>query len=1231
MCRAAVGVLVLAAVLVVLSGATAAEAVVDTGEVGTTEGDVELSSVDAPAEIQADEPLEIGYTLEHVGGEAVETDVDLYADGLLEDVHSDVTVGAGETTTGTLVFDPVYYRFEPGDTVPFTVEVTSGASATGETQLADNGDAAVPNLDITAVEAPDKLGSGQDLTVEYTVANLGNAEGTERFVDLIVDGPGLVDWHENVTVGAGETTTGTLVYKNAADDFSAGDTIGFEVELFNFYRNESGETVLADGNLQLADSMEYPETLSVDETLEVTYTLENTGDVPATESSVGLFVGQDIDNPVQADEHENVTVPPGESTTGTLTFESVDNEVDPGDTFGFGVVLSDFDEQVIQEITIEGGSDSGSNLTLTDIEAPEEMTTDESLNVTYTIENTGDVPATESAVSLLVDDEQVDSHQNVTVPPGKSTTDTLVYGSAGQELENGGTLAYTVQLADSGESTAGETGTASQDPGGPDLQIASVDAPAEIETDANLTVNVTVENVGNETGTEGDVRLLIDTERVDGVTNVTVGAGETANVTLVFEDVAEEYNEGETIEYTVALSDFNEIRSNSTDVGVTEPLPPGVDIQLDSLDSPEEITVEDILIVSYTVENIGNESGTESVNLVVEDEVVDTDEDIQVDPGTNRTGQLVLDGIDERYDEGDVISFTVELPTFGDSLTDSTDIEGNKSEGGDNGTADGVLELVSIDATDIVDPNTDLVVNYTIQNVGDEPATESFIDLRVDGAPFDTDNDVTVQPGSTVNGSLTLTSVSYQKGETIEYTVELIDFDDSLEGETFAGSVNRSGSVDIQGAVRTDSASVSVVIESIEDLDGTGWLVVENLATGVQSGTVPVSEGDFETVPIDDIGGVQFGDTIEVRMAAETDFVNVLDTTTTTVEAGGNEPISAFVWNPAVPDVGQPVAFDAGNARGEGGNIVEYRWDFTNNGEFDTVTESAVAQYSFESGGTTAVRLVVENDVGLTGETVEQVTVQERLDPAQPELTSLDIAGGGQQATIDPGSADVSVTVTNVGEAADRFDLTLTVGSSVTETQITAELDGGEGQQVTFEDVTSVLDPGTYDITVSAANSTALGAVTVENGSESNGSEPSGEPAFVVSSLETNSPITIGDNLTVTVGVSNTDNGSGTATLAVEAGELGNNTVSVSLDSGESVTRTVTLSPGLNSDGEYNLTASAGNTERNASVTVAQSGDDSSAGLVIVLVLMLVVVVFGGSLFYYSSENNRSGSQTDRL
>ena len=657
--------------------------------------------------------------------------------------------------------------------------------------------------------------------------------------------------------------------------------------------------------------------------------------------------------------------------------------------------------------------------------------------------------------------------------------------------------------------------------------------------------------------------------------------------------------------------------------------PGGADLRVASLEAPGEIAIEDILIVTYTVENVGNESGTESVDLVVGDEAVSTDEDIQVDPGANETGQLVLDSIDERFDEGDTISFSVELPTFNNSLSGSTSIEGNSSEGGDggddNGTTGGALELVSIDAPEIIDPNTDLTVGYTIQNVGDQPATESFVDLRVDGAPFDTDDDVTVQPGETVNGSLSVTSAAYQDDQTVEYTVELIDFEDSIEGETFAGTVNRSGSVEIQGELKTDSTSLSVVIESIEDLDETGWLVAENLDTGVQSGTIPVREGEFETVLLEEIGGVQFGDSIEIRMAADNDFVNLLDTTTTTVDAGGNEPIAAFVWNPAVPDVGQPVALDAGNARGEGGNIVEYRWDFGNNSEFDTVTQSAVTQHSFESGGTNMVRLVVENEVGLTDETVEQVTVRESLEPAQPELSSLTVAGQGPQATIEAGSADVSVSVLNAGEAAGQFRLTLEIGSSVLRTTTTDELGGGEADQLIFEDATSVLDPGTYDITVSTADATVTGGVTVEASPEP---EPEPKPEFGVSSVEANSPVTVGENLTVTAEVANTGDGNGTATLELEVGELGTDAVSVSLDSGESANRTLTVPAGLDSDGEYNLTVSAGETERNASVTVTQSGDSSSTGPVMVLVLMLVLLVFGGGLFYYSAE---SGGQADRL
>jgi len=115
-------------------------------------------------------------------------------------------------------------------------------------------------------------------------------------------------------------------------------------------------------------------------------------------------------------------------------------------------------------------------------------------------------------------------------------------------------------------------------------------------------------------------------------------------------------------------------------------------------------------------------------------------------------------------------------------------------------------------------------------------------------------------------------------------------------------------------------------------------------------------------------------------------------------------------------------------------------------------------------------------------------------DPAPAELavSSLNIAGQGEEATVQSGSdSEVAVTVENVGEQSDSFDVTLSA-SGVSQSQ-TVELGGGESQTLTFEGLVSELESGTQSsFSVAADGEEVSGevdaAVTVE--------EP-GEPAML--------------------------------------------------------------------------------------------------------------------------------------
>ena len=187
--------------------------------------DLQLHSVAVPDVVERDEVLTVEFTVLNVAHEALTDEVLLQVGGATVD-SARVTVGPGETVTGTLAFDGVSERFEPGDTADVELDV---ASTGGPTARAVDVLDTEPAPELRGVETPGRIGPDEALTVEYAVENVGNASAVED-VELVVDGS-VLDTDESVTIGAGERVDGTLSVGAEAGGFDDGDTVGVAVEL----------------------------------------------------------------------------------------------------------------------------------------------------------------------------------------------------------------------------------------------------------------------------------------------------------------------------------------------------------------------------------------------------------------------------------------------------------------------------------------------------------------------------------------------------------------------------------------------------------------------------------------------------------------------------------------------------------------------------------------------------------------------------------------------------------------------------------------------------------------------------------------------------------------------------------------------------------------------------------------------------------------------------------------
>ena len=119
-------------------------------------------------------------------------------------------------------------------------------------------------------------------------------------------------------------------------------------------------------------------------------------------------------------------------------------------------------------------------------------------------------------------------------------------------------------------------------------------------------------------------------------------------------------------------------------------------------------------------------------------------------------------------------------------------------------------------------------------------------------------------------------------------------------------------------------------------------------------------------------------------------------------------------------------------------------------------------------------------------------------DPAESELSDLDIAGQGAEATIDEGEdADIGIEVENVGGQTGSFDVNLEIDGESSSDE-TDELGPGESESVTFEGVTSELEPAEYSVTVSTDDDEVTGELSVEDVLDEAAADPANSDIDIV-------------------------------------------------------------------------------------------------------------------------------------
>lgn len=298
-----------------------------------------------------------------------------------------------------------------------------GDSTSGQTTVPG------PELTLASPDYPDSIGPDENLEVGYTVENVGDATGIKSAIELVVDGS-TADSTVDVTVGAGETATGTLTYNGSGGSFTLGETVQFTVELAEFGDTESGETSVEASAAFDVEIIKTNSPVVTGQELTVTAAVTNTGDIKGS-SSVELSVGGLGTNST------TTTLGPGGSTQLSLGVTTGD-----GDAGNYTAVVAV--GSVSDTAPVEVVADTGSpEFDVTDVQTNEPLVEGEELSVFLTVENIGDAAGTqEVTVSAAAFDER---SVEPTLEPGAVTNTTVTVDT---EIGSAGEYTLTVETGD---------------------------------------------------------------------------------------------------------------------------------------------------------------------------------------------------------------------------------------------------------------------------------------------------------------------------------------------------------------------------------------------------------------------------------------------------------------------------------------------------------------------------------------------------------------------------------------------------------------------------------------------------------------------------------------------------------------------------------------------------------------------------------------------------------------
>ncbi|PSP37053.1 hypothetical protein BRC66_06780, partial [Halobacteriales archaeon QH_2_66_30] len=683
-----------------------------------------------------------------------------------------------------------------------------------------------------------------------------------------------------------------------------------------------------------------------------------------------------------------------------------------------------------------------------------------------------------------------------------------------------------------------------------------------------------------------EITLAIDGATED-TTAVDLAGDESTTLTLSWDT-----QPGDAGNHTATVASDDD--ADSTEVRVLAP----AEFRLDIEETNSPVVAGDPLDVTATIENVGDVSGIETVDLTVGGQVVD-EVTVTLDGGESETMTLSWDTAQE--DPG---NYTATVGGSDDSET--VDIR--------------VLEPAEF-RVEIEEANTPvtgggtLAVTATVENVGEVADTQP-IELAIDGDRVDT---VQLSLDGGENETVTLRWQT-AAGDVGYHTARVASDDDSdaVDVRVRETSSATSFAVEIDGTnapvVAGEEVSVTATVRNTASVQARGSVELRVGDEEIESREIRLVGGQSRTLTFSwqtDLGDV--GDhEVEVVTESDADGTTVLvlrpaefavdiEETNSPVVAGETLDVTATITNVGDATDTQTIRLAAADGRQDGTELtleggesetVTLGWETTE----DDIGEHTVEVASDDGSDTRTVRITDALGAGGDGPFFE-VEIQSATSPVaegEPvEVTAL-VTNTGTQEGTQP------VTLTVGGTERDSVEVTLDDGDSETVTLAWATDRGDAGEQAL--QVASEDDDDSSDATVTAAD----------------------RSTFTVAIDDVVTPTDDTGTYEVTATITNVDEVSDTQRVTLTTDSVERDSLELSLSGGES--EVVTFSWEQDADREIEVEV-ASESDRDTSLASLPGDDGSGLDSTTGLLLLLLLLLLAAAAAYYYYRRRRGGEQ----